>query len=538
MPHHASSIVLDDVGLTWPDGTVALAGISGAFGRSRTGLIGRNGSGKSTLLRIISGEIAPTSGTVTVTGDIGVLRQSLPLESATVADVLGVGPRLAALDAIAAGDVAQERFDVVGDDWDIEERSLAALERSGVASASLRSPIGAISGGEAILVGLAGLRMAAPAVTLLDEPTNNLDRDARRRLYAMVQEWHGALLVVSHDRELLDLLDETAELRDGALRVFGGTVSEFDEHVAAEQAAAERGLRSAEQRLRGEKRQAGEAQIKLARRARTGKAMQESGSLPKILVNARRSSAQESAGRLRTEVEAKVSAAAASVRAAEELVRQDRTIAIDLPDPEVSSRRRILDLISGDEMLIVQGPERIALTGPNGSGKTTLLDTIAGVSDQGRRSHVEVRAHTDRIGYLPQRIRLDPASTVVQTIAATSPDAPPGELRSRLARFLFRGRDADRLVSTLSGGQRFRVALAALLLADPPAHLLLLDEPTNSLDRESVDQLVGALTSYQGAMIVVSHDDHFLARLGVSRHFEMSPEGLRELRGTITTADG
>ena len=121
---------------------------------------------------------------------------------------------------------------------------------------------------------------------------------------------------------------------------------------------------------------------------------------------------------------------------------------------------------------------------------------------------------------------LDEDASVLENVRAAAPDLPTAEMRNRLARFLLRGAAVDRPVSTLSGGERFRVALARLLLADPPPQLLVLDEPTNNLDIDTVDQLVGALSSYRGAVLVVSHDDAFLARLGVDLTLELTPEGL------------
>ena len=145
------------------------------------------------------------------------------------------------------------------------------------------------------------------------------------------------------------------------------------------------------------------------------------------------------------------------------------------------------------------------------------------------RSCVRAEALTDRIGYLPQRVDgLDEGATVLQNVCDAAPRVPPAEVRNRLARFLIRGAAVERPVSTLSGGERFRVALARLLLADPPPQLLVLDEPTNNLDLDTVDQLVDALRAYRGAVLVVSHDDAFLARIGVGLTLELRDGSLRE----------
>ena len=217
------AITLAGLSFAWPDGTSVLQDLSGTFGTGRTGLIGDNGSGKSTLLRLIAGALAPSSGTVAVTGTVGRLPQNLPLRTgASVADLLGIRSRLEALRAIEDGDPDPAHFDALGEDWDVEARSLAALSRSGLDGITLDRSVGTLSGGEAMLVALAGLRLAGDDIVLCDEPTNDLDRPARHRLYDAVRDWPGTLLVVSHDVELLNLMDATAELHAGALTVVGG----------------------------------------------------------------------------------------------------------------------------------------------------------------------------------------------------------------------------------------------------------------------------------------------------------------------------
>jgi ATPase subunit of ABC transporter with duplicated ATPase domains len=519
------SITLNEVGYTWPDGDVALSAITGVFGPGRTGLVGDNGSGKSTLLGLIAGELAPTTGAITTSGPVAYLPQTLTLKTeATVAELLGISDKLAALRAIECGDPAEAHFDVVGDDWDIEPRALAALDDVGLGALDLDRQVGTVSGGEAMLVAITGLRLSRAPITLLDEPTNNLDKDARAALSRALGGWPGALVVVSHDTALLDEMDNTAELHDGRLTVFGGPYRDWRTHLQVEQAAAVTAARTAEQAVKVEKRQRVEAETKLARRSRAGRKAYEEKRVPKIVANLRASAAQVSAGRLRTDLDDRVRSATAAFDQAAARVRDDDGIRVELPDPDVPAGRTIAELRGVGRTLVVQGPERIAVVGPNGVGKTTFLTALLRSDEQ-----VAGRLLTDRVGYLPQRLDsqqgLHDDATVLDVVRAAAPNADSERIRGQLARFLLRGDGVHRVVSSLSGGERFRVALARLLLAEPPPQLVVLDEPTNNLDITSVDQLVDALRAYRGALIVVSHDDAFLARLELVRTLVMAEPG-------------
>ncbi|WP_298561189.1 ABC-F family ATP-binding cassette domain-containing protein [Streptomyces luteogriseus] len=531
----STSITVTSLAFTWPDGSPVFEGLDVAFGPGRTGLVGVNGSGKSTLLKLIAGELAPVDGTVRVAGEVGYLPQNVTLDTTLrVDETLGIAAQRTALHAIEAGDVSETHFETVGDDWDVEERALATLGELGLGHVGLDRAIGEVSGGESVLLRLAALLLRRPDVLLLDEPTNNLDLYARRRLYAAVQSWPGVMVVVSHDRELLDLVDQIADLRSGEITWYGGNYSDYEEALEIEQEAAERMVRVAESDFRKQKRELADAQVKLARRKRYGQKMWDQKREPKIVMGARKRAAQESAGKHRIMHEEKLAEARERLDEAVEAVRDDDEIRVDLPYTAVPPGRTVLTLqdlglrygarVKGGFDL--RGPERVALIGRNGAGKTTLLRTITGelAPESG-----EVQAHVP-LRFLPQRLDvLDGELSVVENVARFAPDATNNRIRARLARFLFRGARADRKAATLSGGERFRAALAALMLAEPAPQLLLLDEPTNNLDMASVRQLTTALESYEGALIVASHDLPFLESIGITRWLLLEEGELREI---------
>ncbi|MEU9568942.1 ABC-F family ATP-binding cassette domain-containing protein [Streptomyces massasporeus] len=531
----STSITVTSLAFTWPDGSPVFEGLDVSFGPGRTGLVGVNGSGKSTLLKLIAGDLAPTDGTVRVAGEVGYLPQNVTLDTTLrVDEALGIAAQRAALHAIESGDVSEAHFETVGDDWDVEERALATLGELGLGHVELDRTIGEVSGGESVLLRLAALLLRRPEVLLLDEPTNNLDLYARRRLYAAVQSWPGVMIVVSHDRELLDLVDQIADLRSGGITWYGGNYSDYEEALEIEQEAAERMVRVAESDFRKQKRELADAQVKLARRKRYGQKMWDQKREPKIVMGARKRAAQESAGKHRIMHEEKLAEARERLDEAVEAVRDDDEIRVDLPYTAVPPGRTVLTLqdlglrygarVKGG--LDLRGPERVALIGRNGAGKTTLLRTITGelAPEAG-----EVVAHVP-LRFLPQRLDvLDGELSVAENVARYAPDATNNRIRARLARFLFRGARADQKAATLSGGERFRAALAALMLAEPAPQLLLLDEPTNNLDMASVRQLTTALESYEGALVVASHDLPFLESIGIMRWLLLEKGELREI---------
>lgn len=526
-------VTLSDVTFEWPDGTRALSSLNGAITGGRTGLVGRNGAGKSTLLKLVAGLLTPSAGRVEATGEVGYLPQTLTWDgSTTVAGLLGIADVVDAINAVERGDTDPTHFDTIGDDWDIEARVDELLDAVGFSAHDLGRRVDELSGGEAMLIAITGLRVRRTPITLLDEPTNNLDRPTRARVHEFVRTWPGSLVVVSHDLELLDLMETTTELHAGRLTSFGGGYTAWREHLAQSQAAAETAARTAQQALKVEKRQRVEAETKLARRERAGRATQWGGGIPKILAGRRANNAQHSAGAMRTTMDAKVDAAQAAVDAADARVRSEDAINIVLPDPGLPRGRRLVDVdatVAGHaRRLVLQGPERIALVGPNGVGKSTFLDHLLSGSEPvpGRPTG---RLLTERVAFSSQRLEgLHDDEDAMSAVRRVADGVPDGTLRNQLARLLVRGAAADRPLGTLSGGERFRVALAQLLLAQPTPELVVLDEPTNNLDTVSVEQLTQALAAYRGALLVVSHDHQFLAGLGLDRVWVLGEDGISE----------
>jgi ATPase subunit of ABC transporter with duplicated ATPase domains len=539
-PMSDASVVCSHLSFSWPDETPVFQDLSFSLTAGRTGLVAPNGAGKTTLLRLIAGELRPVTGSVSVTGTVGHLPQHLPLTGAlTVAEVLGVAAVIRALDAVEGGDASEEHFTVIGDDWDIEERTRAQLDRLGLTGLALDRGLATLSGGQIVSLGLAAQLLGRPDVLLLDEPTNNLDSDARRKLHDALEDFTGCLLLVSHDRALLDRMERIAELDRGELRLYGGDFTAYEEAVRAGQEVAEKNVRNAEQELRREKRELQQARERAERRAGNAARNLRNAGLPRIFAGTMKRGAQESAGRAGQTHAHRVGEARARLDEAGRALRDEQRITLELPGTQVPAGRNLFlgerlrvrlgrrEVFAGPGVdLTVRGPERIALTGPNGAGKSTLLRLVDGAlaPDSGR-----IRRAGGRIAHLSQRLDLlDGDRTVAENFAAYAPDRPEAERMNLLARFLFRGSGAHVPVRVLSGGERLRATLACVLCAEPAPHLLLLDEPTNNLDLVGVGQLESALNSYRGAFVVVSHDERFLRGIGVSRWLRLAGGELTE----------
>jgi ATPase subunit of ABC transporter with duplicated ATPase domains len=498
----------------WPEGDRVFDGVDAVFSDGRTALVGDNGTGKSTLLRLVAGLLQPESGSITASGLIEYLPQELPLRLGdTVADLLGIADQRRALAAIEAGDVDEAHFDAIGDDWDFLDRSRVALDELGLDHVDFDRTVGTLSGGESMLVGLAGRLVRRPDVLLLDEPSNNLDGSARARLYQAIRRFNGTLVVVSHDRALLEHVDAVAELYKGRIRFFEGNYSAYEQVLLAEQEAAARAVRDAKQDLTRQKKELVAARVQGDKGAASWRRERDRGGTPRILLNGKKNAGEVSSAKLLNAKLEDVAEARDRLDEAEDGLRDDGGISVDLPETSVSTHRDIAILkglqangLYGDGLgLHIRGPERIAITGDNGSGKTTLLRAIAAAA---RVPH----------GFLTQRLELlDEEAGVLDNVRAAAPEAAESLLRTRLARFGMRRDSVFQRVGTLSGGQRLRAALATVLSSQPAPQLLMLDEPTNNLDMSSIRQLQQALTAFQGALVVVSHDEAFLDGLGLTR---------------------
>lgn len=522
--------VLDHVSADTPDGQRLFDNLSLAFGRERTGLVGRNGVGKSTLLRLLSGELSPSEGTVARDGALGVLHQTYqPQPGEAIGGTLGVEPALAVLSRVLAGQGSED--DLAEADWSLEARIEEALAEVGLAGLGLDRLTASLSGGEQTRLRLAGLLIAQPDLILLDEPTNHLDSEARRFVAEVLSRWKGGAVVVSHDRELLRQMDRIVELSSLGSAVYGGNYDLYAERKAAERAAAERDLAAAEREVDRALRDRAQAQERKARRDRTGRAFAARGSEPKILLGSRAEQAETSGAREGRLAERRVEGASALHEAAERRVERTRSLSLALPPTGLAAGTTVLTLegatwatqegrrILGPIDLSMVGPRRIGIQGPNGAGKSTLLKLAAGLLEPGAGRVFRPAP----AAYLDQEVSLlRPGETLVEAFRRINPGATDNEARAALARFLFRNTAGEKQVASLSGGERLRAGLACVTGGARPARFLVLDEPTNHLDLDAVSAVEMALAAYDGALLVVSHDAAFLEALRLDDRLTLS----------------
>jgi ATPase subunit of ABC transporter with duplicated ATPase domains len=524
----SASIVLSNLTWSTPDGRPLFSSLELNFDTGRTGLVGRNGVGKTTLLRLISGELTPQSGQVSASGALGILRQGLQVKPAeTVADLFGATEGLALLRRAESGEATVEELSLA--DWTLETRIVSALDRIGLA-ARPETPLAALSGGQRTRAGLAALVFSCPDFILLDEPTNNLDREGRRAVIDLLASWRGGAIVVSHDRELLDTMDAIVELTSLGATRYGGNWSHYHRRKALELAAARHDLADAEKYLAEIAQGAQATAERKARKDHAGQRKRAKGDMPRILLNGRRDQSEKTSGENARLAERKRAQALGEAATARKRIEILQPLSMVLPPTGLPAGKTVMRIetaragyepdhpILNDLSFGITGPERIAVTGPNGSGKTTFLALVTG---QLRPWSGTVQVMTDFALLDQQMGLLDARASIRDNFRRLNPGADENTCRAALARFMFRAEAALQIVSGLSGGQLLRAGLACVLGGAKPPTLLILDEPTNHLDIDSIEAVEAGLRAYDGALLVVSHDEAFLSAIGISRMLEL-----------------
>jgi len=544
-------LVANAVSCHRPDGSALLADIHFALDTERVGLIGPNGSGKSTLLAVLSGARAPDSGHITRRGRMAVLSQLAAPPSArdertspgdTVAQRLGKAEVLAALARCAVGEGTAADVQRIGTDWDLAERLEALLQVFDLGHLRLDRSWSSLSGGEATRVRLAALLLDAPDVLLLDEPTNDLDAAHREAVYTLVRQWPKALLVVTHDRQLLEQVDRIEAVEQGGLRRYGGNYSHYRAERALQREAAEREFGSALAARERVQRAQQAAKERQDRRDAAGRRARARGGQAKILLGMQAERSEGTGARLHGIRQRENDEATARVREAQARLDDVSPLTFPMSSSELASGTLVFamhdatlgvgeppePLLSGLTFEL-RGPERVAVVGPNGSGKSTLLRVLAGERAPLEATRLHRGVPVEEVVHLDQQVTvlsrhsslLAAMEHVTQRMAAHRGGAAPDEaaLRGALARFGFRRDLAFRSADALSGGERMRAALACVLGVPgvPAPRLLLLDEPTNHLDLDGLEALETVLQQFDGALVVTSHDEEFLRHISVTR---------------------
>ncbi|MDR1621159.1 MAG: ATP-binding cassette domain-containing protein [Synergistaceae bacterium] len=539
-----ADISIHDLVCVLPDGRLLLDNLNGSFGGEPAALVGPNGVGKTVLAKILAGLLPSSSGTVIRRGNVFYLDQMTnPEEFGTVADLAGVSAILNAVRLAVEGTDSSE-LELADGNWNIEERLVRELHAAGLGYLTANTPVSTLSGGECTRVSLVGAFLSGADFLILDEPTNHLDAQSKRSLMEYLKTWKGGLLVVSHDRELLEQMGRIVELSQNGLKSYGGNYSFYTAAKAQEKLAT---LSRLEHAKTERKRASAELRASLERqrhRTAQGRKNKKNQGFPKSLLHAMKGNAEKTTGKLRELKEEKTQALAEAEKEAfmEAEIREPVVLippACSVHAAKIVLRMRGVVLPHGSHReaidWTVTGPERAAVEGPNGSGKTTLLRVLKGEIEASAGS-CEVKvpfAFLDQFAGTSDAFMNGERSSV-ELLRAHGKNLDLGGAGTRLAQIGIAGERLALPAKVLSGGERLKVALLCAIHSEPSPQLLILDEPTNHLDLESVESVEKLLNAYSGALIVVSHDAYFLERIGATRRIRLTGKHERQKQAATT----
>ncbi len=521
-------LILQHVSYLHPDKTLLFDRLSLTIRKNeKLALVGNNGVGKSTLLRLIAGHIKPSEGIVQADETPYYVPQIYgQYDHLTIAGVLKIDERLHALERILSGDTSEEYFDQLQDDWSVEERSREALARWGLTNTDLHMPISSLSGGEKTKVLLAGVMIYHPEFVLLDEPSNHLDVPGRNLLYEFIRDYPGTIMIASHDRNLLCLVEKVCELDKRGVTVYGGNYDFYRAQKRIETEALSHDVRDKENELRKAREKERETIERQQRLDARGKNKQEKSGVARIMMNTLRNKAENSTARTKGIHTEKIEGIAGSLQRLRRDMPDSGRMKLDFDDARLHKGKLLFaadkinytynkrDVWSEPVSLQVYSGERIVLTGVNGSGKTTLIKIMLQqlIPETGTVYHA-----IGQSVYIDQDYSLinNDFNVYEQVQQFNISGLQEHEVKIRLNRFLFHKEFWTKPCMTLSGGERMRLMLCCLNIMQQAPDMIILDEPTNNLDLQNVDMLTIAVNDYKGTLIVVSHDAYFLEQVQV-----------------------
>lgn len=519
-------LILQDITYTLPNRDLLFTNINLNINKhDKVALIGNNGIGKSSLLKILGGSLPPSGGHVKADSSPYYIPQIFgQFNDYSIAQALQIDEKLNALNEILNGNVTEVHLTSLNDDWTIEERCHNAFSHWKLNRLDLTKKMGTLSGGQKIRVFLAGIQVHRPEIVLLDEPSNHLDSWSRKILYDYIKSTKDTLVIVSHDRTLLNFLTTIYELRKTGIIAYGGNYDFYAEQKIIETESLNHELKNREKALRKAKeteREAAERQQKLDAR---GKKKQEKAGLPTISMNTLKNNAEKSTSKMKGVHAEKVDSISKELSQLRASLPDIDKMKMDF-DNSILHKGKVLvnakhiNFRYGDQLLWtgplnfqIKSGERIVINGENGAGKTTLiklvLNTLKPISGT-----IEIAAF--KTIFIDQDYSLidDTLTVYEQAQQYNSGALREHEIKTILNRFLFTKAYWDKHCSALSGGEKMRLMLCSFTISNEAPDMIILDEPTNNLDIQNIEILTHLVNDYQGTLIVISHDEYFLNQI-------------------------
>lgn len=531
---------LQNITYILPNGSMLLSAANLTLqSRQKIGIVGRNGAGKSSLFRLITGTITPQEGQIIcAANEIYIVPQNFgQFDQMTVAQALGVDAKINALRAILAGSASEKHYDVLQDDWTIEEQAAHALIRWKLSPDILDAPMHRLSGGEKTKIFLAGLAIGKPDLILLDEPTNHLDQWAREQLYLEVKRSNSCLAIISHDRMLLNQMERIIDLDAGKLTNYTGNYAHYRAQRDAQAEMLQQQIEQQQKELRKAKLVQRKALERQQRSDARGQQKQERAGVARIMMNTLRNKAEQSTSKTKEVHADKIDRLQSSLKD----LRTDRVdnsaIKVVFDPAKVHKGKLLFEAKQlqvryndvplwtepGIDFRITSG-DRVHINGLNGSGKSTLLKLFLGRLEP---NGGQVYRAESSILYLDQDYTaINPTESVLEQAQESNLHGlEQHEVKTLLARHLFYEYDWDKPGQVLSGGECMRLLLCKMAIRQEAPDVLVLDEPTNNLDLFSLEILTDAIRDYKGTLIVVSHDASFVDELALTKTLMLSRYG-------------